>query len=147
MSPVTDTSCLFPGSVTPGHPVKRRNTIKRFVVLLAMSAGLVTAGLLATPAVARSSTSPASAETAKCLPKEFYTGTELTIEGSDKKRVKEVQCLLKYHGFEEVAIDGFYGSKTRAAVKKFQKEHPPLKVDGEVGIKTWDELRKPKAKH
>jgi peptidoglycan hydrolase-like protein with peptidoglycan-binding domain len=36
--------------------------------------------------------------------------------------------------------DGIYGNETKQAVKKFQKDHPPLSDDGVVGQKTIREL-------
>lgn len=38
--------------------------------------------------------------------------------------------------------DGKYGAKTEAAVKAFQKDHPPLKADGICGPATWAAIDK-----
>ena len=39
-------------------------------------------------------------------------------------------------------VDGDFGNETLAALKAFQKSHPPLVVDGICGPKTWAELDK-----
>lgn len=66
--------------------------------------------------------------------------TTITIEknlkrGSKGSQVKSLQRLLKQKKLYDGKIDGIYGAKTTAAVKKFQKKHE-LKVDGIVGKKT-----------
>lgn len=38
--------------------------------------------------------------------------------------------------------DGIFGNETLAALKNFQRKHPPLVVDGICGPKTWAELDK-----
>ncbi len=53
---------------------------------------------------------------------------------------KKVQAALKNAGYYEGSIDGKLGSKSRGAIKKFQKEHE-LKADGIIGKKTWTELK------
>jgi peptidoglycan hydrolase-like protein with peptidoglycan-binding domain len=58
--------------------------------------------------------------------------------GSKGDDVKYLQGLLNYHDYT-VTVDGIFGAKTEAAVKKFQKSRG-LKVDGIVGQKTWNEL-------
>lgn len=62
--------------------------------------------------------------------------------GSKGKCVKRAQARLKHHGYK-IAVDGEFGSKTRAAVKKFQKKKH-LTVDGIIGKKTWAKLLKKK---
>ncbi|NJO42465.1 MAG: peptidoglycan-binding protein [Cyanobacteria bacterium CRU_2_1] len=54
-------------------------------------------------------------------------------------KVAEVQELLRAHGFHLI-LDGDYGWKTEAAVKRYQKRHG-LRVDGVVGSQTWASLR------
>ncbi|WP_197355369.1 peptidoglycan-binding protein [Aureliella helgolandensis] len=49
------------------------------------------------------------------------------------------QMLLNRTG-ESLGVDGIYGSRTAAAVKKFQREHRPLTVDGVIGQNTWPRL-------
>jgi peptidoglycan hydrolase-like protein with peptidoglycan-binding domain len=38
-------------------------------------------------------------------------------------------------------VDGVYGALTKAAIEKFQAEHPPLEVDGWCGPATLDVLK------
>ena len=40
----------------------------------------------------------------------------------------------------QVKADGHFGPKTRDAVKNFQRDHPPLSVDGVVSVQTWPKL-------
>ena len=65
-----------------------------------------------------------------------YSELQVCREGSTGDAVKTIQANVK------VAVDGIYGSSTKAAVKKFQQNHKdadgkPLTVDGVVGAKTW----------
>ncbi|GAB2463406.1 peptidoglycan-binding domain-containing protein [Streptomyces incanus] len=59
----------------------------------------------------------------------------------------EAQCLLKKAGFPPGAIDGVFGSNSRAATKRFQEfindetNRDLLAVDGIVGRDTWPFLR------
>ncbi len=53
--------------------------------------------------------------------------------------VTAVQTELKDKGYDPGGVDGFYGPKTEAAVKAFQKARG-LEVDGIVGPKTWEAL-------
>ncbi|MBQ8263449.1 MAG: peptidoglycan-binding protein [Oscillospiraceae bacterium] len=61
---------------------------------------------------------------------------EKGCEGAD---VKALQILLNGLGYNCGEVDGDFGSKTEAAVKKFQKAKG-LTQDGVVGKKTWGEL-------
>ena len=54
-------------------------------------------------------------------------------KGSNGKEVQTLQKLLK------VIADGFFGPKTEAAVKQFQKDKG-LEIDGICGPKTWAAL-------
>lgn len=54
-------------------------------------------------------------------------------KGSKGNDVKKLQALLK------VTTDGFFGPKTEAAVKQFQKDKG-LEIDGICGPKTWAAL-------
>lgn len=62
------------------------------------------------------------------------------MSGSD---VIIIQKILVAQGYDigSTGIDGVYGKKTEAAVKKFQSERG-LVVDGIVGVKTWAMLEK-----
>ena len=59
----------------------------------------------------------------------------------DKDRTREIQACLKNAGFYKGEVDGVKGRKTRAAIKKFQRENG-LNADGVVGKKTWEYLSK-----
>jgi hypothetical protein len=69
-----------------------------------------------------------------------FNGHTLKL-GSSGKRVREMQRLLREHWHQRLNIDGEYGPKTAAAVRRFQLHRPPLEVDGQVGQKTWHALR------
>ncbi len=53
--------------------------------------------------------------------------------------IKKIQTALKNAGYDAGPIDGKMGTKTKNAVKKFQKENN-LTADGVVGSKTWAKL-------
>lgn len=53
--------------------------------------------------------------------------------------VRALQAVLNAGGFNCGEADGSFGSKTDAAVRKFQ-EAKGLKVDGSVGVATWTAL-------
>lgn len=55
--------------------------------------------------------------------------------------VLELQQALVRLGFDPGELDGVAGRRTTAAVKAFQRQHPPLRVDGDAGPKTWAVLR------
>lgn len=55
--------------------------------------------------------------------------------GSSGSEVRKIQEKLKRWGYYTGNVDGIYGSKTEAAVKKFQKNNG-LKVDGIAGKET-----------
>ena len=69
-------------------------------------------------------------------------GKPLLIKGSKGQDVKDCQTLLNKHG-ATLKVDGDFGPLTETAVKDFQGKHPPLKVDGKVGEKTWAALATP----
>ena len=54
--------------------------------------------------------------------------------------MRAVQERLTDLGYEPGGVDGVYGKRTAAAVKEFQKKFGFLKVDGVVGMQTWDIL-------
>jgi peptidoglycan hydrolase-like protein with peptidoglycan-binding domain len=60
-------------------------------------------------------------------------------QGDSGAAVSELQQLLKAKGIN-IAVDGVFGSATRAAVVQFQQQNG-LAVDGIVGPKTWQALR------
>ena len=78
----------------------------------------------------KTSTKKAYQGTIPNLPKRGYFKL-----GDRMKNVKYVQKMLNWCEGYDLAVDGYYGPKTRAAVKDFQKKHK-LKVDGCFGRKT-----------
>lgn len=59
--------------------------------------------------------------------------------GSTGSEVTELQKLLNQKGSYNLATDGIFGDKTKAAVTDYQKNNG-LDVDGIVGTKTWGSL-------
>ncbi|NUS88999.1 MAG: protein kinase [Streptomyces sp.] len=72
----------------------------------------------------------------------YYSGTALTMQGSNGAPVRQVQCILDARGYDigPHGIDGQFGPDTKAAVVRFQKRHH-LNPDGKVGEDTWPALR------
>jgi peptidoglycan hydrolase-like protein with peptidoglycan-binding domain len=60
----------------------------------------------------------------------------LIKKGSSGAAVTKAQQLLDTQGYDPGPIDGVFGAKTEAAVKKFQGDFG-LTADGVVGPKTW----------
>ena len=58
--------------------------------------------------------------------------------GSSGASVKELQQLLNQQGYA-LDVDGVFGTKTRAAVRSYQKKNNLL-LDGIVGQETWGSL-------
>ncbi|MDD5292343.1 MAG: peptidoglycan-binding domain-containing protein [Candidatus Omnitrophica bacterium] len=54
---------------------------------------------------------------------------------------EDIQIALKNAGLYDGKIDGQIGTKTRNAIKEFQKQND-LEIDGVVGRNTWDALGK-----
>ena len=65
-------------------------------------------------------------------------------KGSKGAAVTELQTILLKLGYDlgPCGIDGDFGKRTDAAVRKYQKDHG-LAADGIVGKMTWKELMKP----
>jgi peptidoglycan hydrolase-like protein with peptidoglycan-binding domain len=61
-------------------------------------------------------------------------------EGDSGAAVSELQQLLNAKGIS-IAVDGVFGSTTRAAVVQFQKQSG-IPTDGIVGPQTWQALRR-----
>ena len=63
------------------------------------------------------------------------------VKGDKGEEVKFLQRLLIGHGYSIGSVDGSFGSKTEAAVEKFQKAKGiSVKYPGTVGTKTWAAL-------
>lgn len=60
-------------------------------------------------------------------------------KGDEGPDVERLQTLLIRVGYDPVRIDGVFGLRTLAAVRRFQLDHH-LDVDGEVGPATWGAL-------
>jgi peptidoglycan hydrolase-like protein with peptidoglycan-binding domain len=61
-------------------------------------------------------------------------------QGSTGEAVREAQYLLARSRYLEAGdIDGIFGARTDAAVRRFQRDQG-LGVDGIVGFRTWDRL-------
>jgi peptidoglycan hydrolase-like protein with peptidoglycan-binding domain len=67
--------------------------------------------------------------------------------GSTGDEVRSLQQRLNELKATRVplAVDGIYGRKTQAAVRKYQEDHPPLAIDGDAGPDTWGALDKGEA--
>ena len=59
--------------------------------------------------------------------------------GSRGEEVKQIQTKLKRWGYYDGSVDGVYGSKTLAAVKRFQSKNG-LTVDGIAGKRTLEAM-------
>ena len=115
--------------------------------LAAAAAGLITAGTIA--AVASAFVSPASAASAAASAvTEASTGAAklqpwpVLKEGRNSLwppvTIRSLQYLLKARG-ARLAVDGHFGSKTKAAVIAFQRSHH-LPASGVVRAQTWKAL-------
>jgi len=62
------------------------------------------------------------------------------VDAVSKPTTKQVQLALKNAGYDTGKIDGRMGSKTREAIRSFQRAND-LVIDGKVGKKTWEALR------
>ncbi len=82
---------------------------------------------------------PASGE----LPAEVTFGRNLigyTAEQEDRLKIAEVQAALLQLGYKVGKVDGKLGSKTRAAIKAFQKAQN-LSADGKISPKLLEQLK------
>ena len=59
----------------------------------------------------------------------------------DEKKVKEIQLVLMYNGFDPESVDGAIGPRTREAIREFQ-ESVDLPVSGYVSNETWAEMQR-----
>jgi hypothetical protein len=68
-----------------------------------------------------------------------------TLRKGDKGpevRLMQTELLACGEQLPKYGADGSFGNETLAAVRSFQKKHPPLVVDGICGPLTWAELDK-----
>lgn len=65
----------------------------------------------------------------------MQSASTLSKQGSSGDEVRKIQTNLKKWGYNVGNVDGIYGSKTKNAVKEFQKNNG-LKVDGIAGTET-----------
>jgi tetratricopeptide (TPR) repeat protein len=61
--------------------------------------------------------------------------------GDEVRGLQERLNGLKATGIP-LAVDGVFGRKTQAAVRRYQEAHPPLAIDGDAGPETWAALDK-----
>ena len=71
----------------------------------------------------------------------IYNNKSLRKAQRDLQDVKQLQLLLRQAGYYRGQVDGTMGPETVKAIKEFQKSKN-LKVDGIVGTRTWEELKK-----
>ena len=67
------------------------------------------------------------------------TGSSSNSNSVSKNTIKKVQKRLNKLGYDCGTPDGIMGSKTKKALKKFQRDHD-LKADGIIGKKTLKAL-------
>jgi peptidoglycan hydrolase-like protein with peptidoglycan-binding domain len=72
-------------------------------------------------------------------PAKFPPFQHLVKLGMADDFVRAVQQRLVDRGWKSVTVNGEFDAATDAVVRKFQDEKG-LKVDGEVGPKTWEAL-------
>lgn len=118
-------------------------------ILIAALLGLMVSPLaLADNAPATQSKAPASSSTAVVEQKavEHKADTKPMMHKQHKmhakshKLVSEVQSQLHRLGYKVGKIDGFNGKETRAAVRKFQKDHHH-KVTGKINTQLLAQLK------
>ncbi len=80
-------------------------------------------------------TSGAMFITSQVVTNNYYEQTAVINAKSSSQDIKLVQQKLKNWGYYTGSVDGIYGSKTKAAVIKFQRNNK-LSVDGIIGNQT-----------
>ncbi|MFJ5645573.1 peptidoglycan-binding protein [Streptomyces sp. NPDC093223] len=68
------------------------------------------------------------------------TDSDTVARNSTGPDVAEVQCLLRRHHLTPGDVDGYFGKRTEAQVKKLQQQDH-VSPDGIVGERTWSLLR------
>jgi peptidoglycan hydrolase-like protein with peptidoglycan-binding domain len=64
------------------------------------------------------------------------------VKKTSDEGVSGIQMRLHNLGFNPGPIDGVMGPCTTAAIRAFQRKHPPLDVDGISGPETTERLLK-----
>lgn len=136
-------------------PAESRNTIIRILGVTLGAFLLLTGAGTAAAAVGNEASTP-TANSQKERPNAgqkavscgFYSGTATTRRGDTGNRVREVQCLLQFWGYNPGPVDGEFGGNTESAVIAFQEDtfifcEDQLLIDGIVGTNTWRALRAP----
>ena len=133
---------LDPGPIDGRMGWQTRNAIKEFQ----KNNGLKSTGKIDSKTWAEinrekeSITAEEKAKTPKPKLNEDIQDEIMTYRLKSKGRVREIQTALKNAGFDPGEIDGKMGTKTKSAIKEFQKMKG-LPADGIVGTKTWNELK------
>jgi peptidoglycan hydrolase-like protein with peptidoglycan-binding domain len=70
---------------------------------------------------------------------EADTSNPTIRQGSHGNPVRRAQKRLTLGGWDTGGVDGIFGAKTEAAVKRFQHDNG-LTADGVVGPRTWDKI-------
>jgi len=76
--------------------------------------------------------------------RDFFSTNTLKRSSTYKETAKNLQIALNSLGYNCGTPDGIFGSKTEKAVEAFQRDNPPLSVDGQVGSGTkpviWNQI-------
>jgi len=113
---------------------------RKTIGAVVLAAGTIAAGITipATTATA----APRAAVTAASVTAEKLQPWPVLREGKNTNwppvTIRSLQYLLVQHG-AKIPVNGVFGTRTKAAVLKFQKAHH-LTADGVVGSKTWNAL-------
>ena len=106
--------------------------MRKIMAIGVLSLVLAASAAAATVGIAHSASVAETAQTA-------IVEAAVLRQGSTGGEVKEVQRRLKQWGYYSGAVDGIFGSGTRAAVVSFQKKNG-LTADGIVGKATYAAL-------
>ena len=106
--------------------------MRKIMAIGVLSLVLAASAAAATVGIAHSASVAETAQTA-------IVEAAVLRQGSTGGEVKEVQRRLKQWGYYSGAVDGIFGSGTRAAVVSFQKKNG-LTADGVVGKATYAAL-------
>jgi peptidoglycan hydrolase-like protein with peptidoglycan-binding domain len=106
------------------------------ILMVAAAAVFATA---ATAAAATTTTAAPTAQAAQVANRAPTLSWPVVGQGATGQRVVAIQYLLNQQIGAGLVVDGIFGPKTEAAVKRFQgRDHLPM--DGKVGPGTWMKL-------